>query len=209
MYQKKVSKENTTKKRGTGSARIYEVLRGEILSMSLKPTDRLDEAGLSKRFSCSRTPVREALLKLASEDLVVTLPNRSAIVTPLDLLTIPPYFDAFTLLQRVTTRLAAQFRNDSDLINIRRNQASFDAALEAGDAVEMNQANREFHVSIAEAGRNPYYTGFYTRLLDEGMRLQHAYFSSDGRREEFSEQHHGIVDAIHERDESLADRFGL
>jgi DNA-binding GntR family transcriptional regulator len=74
-------------------------LRNEILHLALKPGAKLDEMGLVRKFGISRTPVREALIRLASEGLVFLLPNRGAQVAPLDLVDIAHYFEALELLQ--------------------------------------------------------------------------------------------------------------
>ncbi|MFO4987296.1 GntR family transcriptional regulator, partial [Salmonella enterica subsp. enterica serovar 1,4,[5],12:i:-] len=81
----------------TGSARVYLQLRQDILRVELAPGSPLDEVGLGERFNLSRSPVREALVRLSSEGLVQILPNRSTIVTPLDLQGIPDFLDALDL----------------------------------------------------------------------------------------------------------------
>ena len=76
-----MSDETETKRaRGTGSRSVYESLRNEILSLALPPGQLLDETTLAERFNMSRAPVREALIRLGSDELVVTLSNRSTIV---------------------------------------------------------------------------------------------------------------------------------
>ena len=70
--------------RGLGVRTVYETLKRDILDMTLAPGDQRDETRLSARFSLSRTPVREALVRLTSEGLVTTLPNRNTIVAVID-----------------------------------------------------------------------------------------------------------------------------
>ena len=97
------------RKRGSGVKLVYDLLRDEILSLTLPPGSPIDEVQLAERFSMSRTPIREALVRLAGEGLVDTLPNRSTIVSNIDFLNLHTFFDAITLMYRVTTRLAAQY----------------------------------------------------------------------------------------------------
>ena len=78
------------------------------ISLAIAPGEELDESLLSTRYSVSRTPVREALIRLASEKLVVLSRNRRATVQPLDLAGFPGYLEALDLLQRAVTRLAAE-----------------------------------------------------------------------------------------------------
>jgi DNA-binding GntR family transcriptional regulator len=64
--------------RGFGVQTVYDQLRRDIIDLRLAPGEPLDETRLSQRFGMSRTPVREALVRLAADGLVTTVPNRTA-----------------------------------------------------------------------------------------------------------------------------------
>ncbi|MGP9805380.1 GntR family transcriptional regulator [Paracoccus sp. NSM] len=197
------------RKRGSGVRVVYESLRDEILDLTLAPGSPIDEVQLAERFNMSRTPIREALVRLAGEGLVETLPNRSTMVSNIDFLNLHTFFDALTLMYRVTTRLAAQNHLPGDLDRIRAHQADFAAAVAAQEALAMIATNREFHAAIAEAGRNPYYTALFLRLLDEGRRLLRLYYQSfdDRLPQEFVDEHEAMIAAIAARDVEAADRL--
>lgn len=201
--------EPPTRSRGRGVQTVYDAVKHDILMMTLAPSEPLDETRLSHRFAMSRTPVREALVRLAAEGLVTTLPNRNTIVAPLDFSTLPTYFDALVLMYRVTTRLAARRRRDADLAAIRGLQERFADAVAGADALAMVKVNRDFHLAIAHAGRNRYYAEFFARLLDEGQRLLRLYYATfeDHLPQEFVDQHEAIIAAIAARDEAEADRL--
>lgn len=179
--------------------------------MSLPPGSPLDEVRLSERFGMSRTPVREALLRLSSDGLVTTLPNRNTIVSTIDFASLPPYFDAMTLMYRVTTRGAASRKDPVRMAAIRERQCEFEAAVRARDAYAMIEANREFHVAIAELAGNPYYTGFFSRLLDEGRRILRLYYSTfdDRLPLQYVEEHEHIIAAIEAGNIDEADRLAI
>lgn len=195
--------------RGFGVQKVHSVLRKEIIEMTLAPGEPLDETRLSERFQMSRTPVREALVRLATEGLVTTLPNRNTIVSTIEFEKLPVYFDALTLMYRVTTRLAAMHRTEADIARIRLESARFDAAVEAEDALEMIGSNRDLHVAIAEAGRNPYYTELFTRLLDAGRRILRIYYSTFNDRlpRQYVNEHALMLEAIIARDADRADQL--
>lgn len=201
--------ELTERKRGEGVRLVHSILRDDILNLVLPPGSPIDEIQLAERLSMSRTPIREALVRLAAEGLVTTLPNRSTIVSNIDFLNLHTFFDALTLMYRMTTRLAAEYRTDADLEGIRMHQAAFSAAVEAQDARAMIATNRDFHAAIAEAGRNPYYTGLFCRLLDEGRRILRIYYSSFGDRlpRRYVVEHDEIIAMIEAGDISGADRL--
>lgn len=200
---------NPERKRGSGVKYVYDILRTDILNLTLAPGSPIDEIQVAERLSMSRTPVREALVRLASEGLVTTLPNRSTVVSNIDFLKLNSFFEALTLMYRVTTRLAAEYRTEADLATIRARQAEFARAVEDRDALEMIATNREFHAAIAEAGRNPYYTGLFCRLLDEGRRILRIYYSSfdDRLPKRYVIEHDDMIAAIAARDVVAADRI--
>ncbi len=197
------------RRRGSGVKFVYDSLRDEILDLKLAPGSLIDESELAVRFSISRTPIREALVRLQGEGLITTLPNRSTIVSTIDFLNLGRFFDALALMYRVTTRLAAQHRTAEDLDAIRARQAEFRRAVEEEDALSMISTNREFHAAIAEAGRNPYYNGLFLKLLDEGRRIMRYYYSSfeDRLPERYVDEHDAIIAAIEARDIETADRL--
>ena len=197
------------KTRGDGAQRVYRKLREDILSLELAPGELLDEVTIGQRFNLSRSPVREALIRLASDGLVRTLPNKSTMVAPLNIEAFPQYLDALDLIQRVTARLAALLRSEADLENIENCQAAFAKALANSDALRMIETNRNFHIAISEAGKNRYFTETYTRLLDEGRRMLRLYFRSfdDHLPPELAGEHNKMIEAIRARDADLAERL--
>lgn len=200
----------TRRIKGTGWRSVYETLQTEILSLKLPPGQLLDETTLADRFSMSRSPVREALIRLAGEELVVTLPNRSTIVAPVDIASFPKYVDALDIAQRVNTRLAAELRTEADLKIIVRRQKEFESAIRTGEHLAMSKANMDFHMAIAFAGKNPYFTGFYERLLTQGRRMLHMHFeylerTRDGQL--LTGEHAEMIDAIRSKDVQRADEL--
>lgn len=196
------------RKRGTGARFVYDTLRDEILDLMLPPGAAIDEAGLAERLAMSRTPIREALVRLAADGLVTLLPNRSTIVSQIDFPNLHHFFDALTLMYRMTTRLAAQFHDADDLANIRKHQEAFARAVVAGNTAGMILLNRDFHVAIAEAGRNPYYLQLFSRLLDEGRRILRLYYypTFEPRLPHpYIQEHEDIIAAIAARDVDTCD----
>ena len=196
--------------RGQGAQTVYDRLRQSILELELDPGSPLDESSLSEQFQMSRTPIREALVRLSGEGLVTTLPNRNTVVATIDFVRLPVYFEALTLMYRVTTRSAAAHRRPEHLVAIRGLEAAYSDAVGRRDALGMIQTNRDFHMAIAEAGGNVYFTNLFGRLLDEGRRILRLYYSSfdDKLPRQYVDEHGAMVAAIEAGDIELADRLG-
>lgn len=195
--------------RGLGAQTVYDKLRQSILDLTLEPGSPLDEVGLSEQFDMSRTPIREALVRLSAEGLVTTLPNRNTVVSSIDFVRLPIYFEALTLMYRVTTRGAAVHRREADMVAIRKLHEAYAKAVEQRDALKMIQTNRDFHVAIAVAGGNSYFVGLFTRLLDEGRRILRLYYQSfdDILPHQYVDEHEAMVAAVEAGDAELADRL--
>ena len=198
--------------RGGGAARIYEALRRRILDLELAPGADLDETALADAFDISRTPLREALNRLAAEQLVVISPNRGASVAPLNLTGFPAFIEALALAQSAVNAFAAMRRDDAELAAIATAADGFEAVVENGGPA-LTEANHSFHSAIAAAARNPHLAAFYERLLDEGARLARVSFSYEGvgRDEHIGQvvaEHRATVEAIAARDAAGAERLG-
>ena len=196
--------------RGAGVQTVYEQLRLAIFSLDLPPGSPLDEVKLSTQFRLSRTPVREALVRLAADGLVTMLPNRSTVVAPIDFERLPVYFEALSLMYRVTTRAAALRRTEADIAAIRAHEAAYAGAVAQRDVTGMIGANRDFHVAIAVAGGNAYFTSLFSRLLDEGRRLLRLYYYApveDHLPRRYVDEHRAMVRAIEKGDAELCDEL--
>lgn len=136
------------------SDRIVTACEDEILAGRLLPGDRLDERGLAERFQVSRTPVREALQRMAANGVVRLAGRQGARVMQLDLADL---LDAFVLIaefEAVAAGQAARRRSPEDLARIE--EFDREAALHAreGTISAFNDANDRYHAAIMAASRN-------------------------------------------------------
>ncbi|MGL5838207.1 MAG: GntR family transcriptional regulator [Sphingorhabdus sp.] len=193
--------------RGQSAATVYAALRREILELEIEPGTLLDETDLANRFSLSRSPVREALIRLSAEGLVKTLRNRSSIVAPFDVAALPSFLDAVTLLYRLTARQAANSRTPNQLAKIKQLQIDHGQAAHGGDVLQAISLNEAFHLAIAEATGNSFFVTWMKQLLDHGQRVLRLYFHSlgDHLSDNVLEDHLEIVRAIEARDGDAAE----
>jgi len=200
--------------RGHGTQFVHTSLRQKILSLELRPGAKLDETALVQGFGVSRTPVREAIIRLAADGLVFILPNRGAQVAPLDLSETAQFFEAFELNQRVVNHLAALRRTEADLDRIRRARDDFERAGKQDDPKGLVITNFELHMAIAAAARNLHIESTLRRLLEHGTRLcwiLYKDFPQPVIRKDMDnscQEHADMVAAIESRDAVRADELG-
>lgn len=212
MPETKANPEHATPKqaKGGGAKFVYETLKREILTLELAPGAVLEETVLAQRFAMSRSPVREALVRLTADGLAEALSNRSTLVAPIDLAQFPRYVEALDALQRINTRLAAKHRTGADIELMLEKARDFDAACEANDHLRMSEANKAFHMAVATGGRNPYFAKSYEQLLDVGRRILHMHFDylqSSTTDHLLQSEHFDMIKAIESQDVELADRL--
>lgn len=201
--------------RGTGTDTVYQSVRAEILNLALEPGSDLDETRLVTRFKVSRTPVREALIRLSSEGLVSLLPNIGARVASLSANEVPHILESLELVQRATTRWAAARRRNGDMDNIRSGCEAFAEAMKQRDFDRMTEANHAFHFAIAKAAHNPLLAGFHESLQAYTLRLGRiAYSEAPTSDREYRayyakvDQHHReMVESIDVQDPDRADKL--
>lgn len=167
--------------RGKGTQVVYDALRKEILTLVAKPGDHLDEAQLEKRFGVSRTPIREALIRLQADRLVRFSANRGHFVEVINLNDVPRIFEAMDLFQAAVLRLAAHRRTEAQLARLREINEAYKAAAIAGDFQGMTEKNHEFHKQIGEAAGNQFIREGYENVLNFSLRLTYLMFENADR----------------------------
>jgi DNA-binding GntR family transcriptional regulator len=192
----------------TGADGAYELLRRRIQALELAPGADLDEETLAEQCGVSRTPLREALIRLATDHLVVLLPNRGYAVAPLLLTDLPHFVEALAINQGAVNALAAERRSEGDLRRIEEEARRFDELLRQSDTDAITEQNRAFHLAIGDACRNEYFIAAYRRLLDESVRLARTCFAYDAHKHQSAKDHRAMIEAIGRQDAAAAERSG-
>ncbi len=138
--------------------RIEQALLEEIGTGALKPGQRLDEAGLARRFGTSRTPVREALSRLTAQGVLVQGERRGVFVAEYSREQLSQIFEAMHEIETACARIASQRLTLLSRSEIEAAQAACEAAAESGDRPQYLRANESFHMAIYRATGNPYIT---------------------------------------------------
>ncbi len=142
-------------KRSTAQ-KIEQALIEEISTGELSPGQHLDENGLAVRFGASRTPVREALSRLAAQGVLIQKERRGIFVAEYSREELGQIFEAMHEIEAACARIVAQRLNLLSRSEIEAAQAECVKAAEAGDRKGYLLANENFHQAIYRATGNPY-----------------------------------------------------
>ena len=189
------------------SRAAYETIKRDVVRCNLAPGAELTEGGLATRYGFGKTPVRDALARLAHEGLVRVLPRRGYVVTPINVKDVQDIFALRLILETEAVRLAA---GRVDGLQLRRLDEVCRAGYDPDDpesAAEFLCANTEFHVTIARASGNDRMADILEQLLLEMERILQVGLRLRDRSEEMAHEHRDLVDALLEDDGEAAARI--
>ncbi len=189
---------------GSLSVRVYLVLKQAILSLAYKPGEILRKSEVCEKLGVSRSPVSEAVAKLASEGLVDVVPQAGTFVSHFSMDEIREGAFLREALELAAVELVAQTVTDAQLVQLRRNLRVQQALVEDGDFDGFYQMDAEMHDLIMS------FTGFrrLSQLTGSSWvqvnRARHLNLPAPGRIQETFREHQKIVDAIAARDPDAA-----
>jgi DNA-binding GntR family transcriptional regulator len=185
--------------------RVYDRLRERILAGELEGGARLHQENLSAELGVSRTPVREAITRLAAEGLVELLPNRGARVAEVTLTDIRAAYEARLGVEPFAARLAAERRPEAALKTMR---AAIAEQQRARTARTTYNAIRKYHLAAVEAAGNPHLLRFAESLWSGRIGL-HVYLRqlSPQLLAGDVEEHRAILAAVEHGDGAEAERL--
>src|SRR5689334_19373033 len=189
------------------SDRAYERIRHDVITCALAPGTEISEAQLVAHYRLGKAPVRMALNRLAHDGLVRAIPRRGYRVTEVTLRDIHDVFELRLMLEPAAARMAAGKVNTQRL---RMFDEVCRSGYEPGDARSTGrflEANKAFHVTIAQATGNLRLAGAIEQLLDEMTRLLHLGLGLRNRSQEMHHEHKSLVKALARGDGETAERI--
>lgn len=175
------------------SERIYLALRQEIMRCEIAPGATLDANAIAARYEVSKTPVRDAMQKLAADGLVAILPRSGYRVAAITFQAVHEILDLRAAIGPHAARQAAHYATRADVAELRRIVGEYAAPLDVG---AMQQVARRFHVAIARCSRNKRVIVLTESLFDELERLLRFAIDFSVKAGEHSDEHTALVDAI-------------
>jgi DNA-binding GntR family transcriptional regulator len=175
--------------------KAYHEIRGLIVSLELAPGAVIDERELIERLEIGRTPVREALRRLAHERLVEVYPRRGMFVTGVDVRELARLSEVRELLEPEAARLAAERATDAD----RELLADLLTELDAG-ASELMDLDERIHRAVYRASHNDLLEATLEQYYVLALRIWSMALDRAHELEEAVEAHRALLEAIRDGD---------
>ena len=186
------------------SAKIRDSLEQRIVEGELGNGKRLDETELSGFYGVSRTPVREALQRLAESGLAEHLPRRGTFVRSPSLSQLVEMFEVMAELECMAIRLAARRATAEDIDALEKDNETCRAAVAANDTKKYYEVNARLHGRIYQMSGNSFLASEARRLHDRLRPFRRLQLRVRGRMEESMAEHDIILAALRDGDADRA-----
>ncbi|WP_420404492.1 GntR family transcriptional regulator [Nisaea sp.] len=191
----------TDDKHVSAGAKAYHAIKAMILDGRLKPSASYLETELAERIGVSRTPAREAALRLEREGLVTVRPRRGIQVLPVSAEDMEEIYQLLSALEPLAAQLAAERGLSADEANaLEQATDRMEEALAENDLVAWAEADDTFHVRLVEASGNRRLIEAVARYRTQVHRARMATLSLRPRPLQSTRDHRALVDRLLARD---------
>jgi DNA-binding GntR family transcriptional regulator len=178
------------------SQQAYYLLRDRIVTLRLPPGTLINERELMDEFGLGRTPIREALRRLADDDLVEVYPRRGIQVGPVDVGHLGAISELRVELEGAAARLAASRANDRDRGEVRVLLDALGAVAGDPDERELIGLDQRIHRLVHRAAHNPFLEAALDRAYVLALRLWFLALHRVPRLEDAVAEHQQLLEAI-------------
>lgn len=188
------------------TAQAYERIEELIVKLELQPGTAISEAELSARLGIGRTPVREALQRLAREHLVQILPQRGVLVSELDIKRQLRLLEVRREVERLVARCAARRSTDTERKQFIELAKEFNAAAKTNDQTRFMRADKAFNDLSLRAARNEFAAGAMGLMHGLSRRFWFMHHRQADDTESMATLHGRLAKAIADADEAGAEK---
>ncbi|MDP6573833.1 MAG: GntR family transcriptional regulator [Rhodospirillales bacterium] len=190
--------------------KAYDALKGAIASMNIYQDgaeQRLDERQLSEALGVSRTPIREALVRLEQEGLVRIVPRRGAFVVRKSQRQVVEMIVVWAALESMAARLVTENATDAEIASLRRMFATFENDQVEAKIDEYSETNIRFHQALLKMSGNDLIAQMTENLFIHMGAIRMRTIAEDNRASRSIIDHMNIIEALEARDTELAERL--
>lgn len=206
--KKSSSKTGKPPQRTSSTETAYREIRRQILENEMPAGFQITEQELAQRLNVSRTPTREALLRLESEGLVEIRPRHGMFVKRVSIDDVREIYEILTALEATAAGLAAMRRPPPEQIaDMRKAIGTMNKALQRDDLKEWAIADERFHRLLTEASGNARFVEIVNTYFGQSHRLRMMTLSLRPKPSSSNRDHEAVVKAIARGDAEAAQRI--
>ncbi|HXN04726.1 MAG TPA: GntR family transcriptional regulator [Candidatus Acidoferrum sp.] len=184
--------------------RAYLLIRDQIVTLKLAPGSVIEEAKLRQELGLGRTPIREALQRLAHENLVSFVPHRGTFVSDINLTDLHRLTEVRTEMEGYAARLAADRATTSDRGQMQGLMAELDT-IDGADVHTLMRLDQRIHRLVYQATRNPFLQAMLEEIFNLSLRIWFLGLDRGVRIKQAVEEHRQLLGAVVSRDGQRAE----
>lgn len=188
--------DNGTAARGRLTDQAYQWIEEAIVTLRLAPGSTVSEFQLSEMTGIGRTPIREAIQRLAREHLILVLPQRGLLVPQIDVAKQLRLLETRREVERLICRSAARRASDDERQAFRRLATEFERSSRHGDDVAFVRADRQFNELCLQAARNEFAEGAMRLMHGLSRRFWYFHYKQAADLPEMARLHARVAAAI-------------
>lgn len=189
----------------TNAEKAYTQIKGKIITADMPPGSVINEAQLMEEFALGRTPIREAIKQLQSENLVMVTPRKGMFVADIAVTDLLQIFEVRVELESFATRLAAERITESE-INALQKLAKAYQEVDFSDKDALIKLDGEFHALLVSATHNKFLIKEIEYYYNLSLRIWYIALNYAKPDDIDVDAHIEILEAIQARD---AEKAGL
>jgi len=184
---------------------VYETLKENIVRLTLKPGQSISEKEISEMLEVSRTPVREAFVKLVQEELLEVYPQRGTFVSLIDLNHVEEVRFIRELLERASAKLAAENSEQVDISSLKENLQRQRFCIDEKNYEKFFELDEEFHYLISIGANKPRIWSVLQNYNAHLSRIRVLSLAANYSWEQLLSQHSAILGAIEKGNAEIAE----
>jgi len=191
------------KMRGSGpplADRAYDGLRDRIVTLAIPPGGPINEDALRRELGLGRTPLREAIKRLALENLVVVFPRRGTFASQINIADLTAISDVRAVLEGHAAYRAAELLSDEDEARLEALAGALEAARDSDDPQALMGLDAHVHRFVHRAAANPYLEETLGRYFNLSLRIWYLVLERLPHLAQRVHDHGELLEAIGERD---------
>lgn len=173
----------------------YKVIKERIIHGIYKPGSLLKEEELQTDLGISRTPIREAIIRLQNDGLVIIRPKKGILVTEITIDVINSVFEIRTLLETYAVREYGKYIEKEKLLEFLHYYETDDPTLDGSNTDEFFEIDNAFHLTLTRIVGNPYFLKAYDDIIDQNNRFRILSGLKVDRLVETKKEHLDIIKA--------------
>lgn len=185
----------------------YEYISSRIINGEYSANEKIDDSIIAKELNISKTPIRDAIQLLVSQNFLKSSSKVGTIVTEVNIDNIHQLYEPLAKLQGIAAKSACLAAKKSDIDNLKEINMQLSQAIKDKDNFKIMSLDKEFHNYIMVLANNPYILRFSDELLMQIQRIEYLFLDNIISIPNSVNEHEELIKAFRKKDDNLAEQL--